>query len=99
MTRRRGRAPLHELLCRSCGLAGSGREKTPETLAYEALRHTASEAFGKVVTTITLRVDPATAAALAGPQAAALAAVERRLGRSIAVEADPLVAGHALVLG
>jgi len=99
MTRRRGHRPLHELLCRPCGLAGSGVEKTPETLAYEALRHTASEAFGKVVTTITLRVEPATAAALAGPQAAALAAVERRLGRSVAVEADPLVAGHALVLG
>src|SRR3546814_13768837 len=36
MTRRRGRPPLHELLCRPCGLAGSGRAKTPETLAYES---------------------------------------------------------------
>src|SRR3546814_10093666 len=26
MTRRRGRPPLHELLCRPCGLAGSGRD-------------------------------------------------------------------------
>ncbi|MGF1628680.1 MAG: ribonuclease E/G [Kiloniellaceae bacterium] len=99
MTRRRGRAPLHEVLCRPCGLAGSGREKTPETLAYEALRHAAAEGFGKAVTSITLRVAPATAAALAGPQAAALAAVEQRLGRAIAITVDPLVAGHALVLG
>lgn len=99
MTRRRGRPPLHELLCRPCGLAGSGREKTPETLAYEALRHAAAAALGKAVAGITLRVAPATAAALAGPQAAALAAVEQRLGRRIAVAADPLVAGHELVLG
>ncbi|MPZ10505.1 MAG: hypothetical protein GEU89_09880 [Kiloniellaceae bacterium] len=99
MTRRRGRVPLHELLCRPCGLAGSGREKTPETLAYEALRHTAAEALGKVVTTITLRVAPATAVALEGPQAAARSAVERRLGRAIEIAGDPLVAGHELVLG
>ena len=99
MTRRRGRVPLHELLCQPCGLAGSGREKTPETLAYEALRHTAAEALGKVVTTITLRVAPATAVALEGPQAAARSAVERRLGRAIEIAGDPLVAGHELVLG
>src|SRR3546814_13996885 len=57
MTRRRGRPPLHELLCRPCGLAGSGREKTPETLAYEALRQLAAEAFGKPAAVLTLRVD------------------------------------------
>jgi Ribonuclease G/E len=99
MTRRRGRAPLHELLCRPCGLGGSGREKTPETLAYEALRHVAAEARGKAVQSIVLRVGPATAAALAGDQAAALQAVEQRLGRAVEVKADPLVAGHELVLG
>jgi len=38
------------------------------------------------------------AAALAGGQAAALAAVERRLGRKVQVSADPLVSGYALVL-
>lgn len=99
MTRRRGRLPLHELLCRPCGLAGSGREKTPETLAYEALRLAATEALGQVVTAITLRAAPAVAAALRSEAAPALAAVERRLGRGIAVEADPLVAGYELVLG
>jgi Ribonuclease G/E len=99
MTRRRGRAPLHELLCRPCGFAGSGREKTPETLAYEALRHAAAEARGKAVQHVVLRVGPATAAALQGAQAAALKAVEQRLGRAIEVKADPLVAGHELVLG
>ena len=99
MTRRRGRAPLHEMLCRPCGLDGSGREKTPETLAYEALRHSLAQARGKVVTKITLRAAPAVAAALKGAQAPALAAVEQRLGRSIAIAADPLVEGYDLVLG
>ncbi|MGF1594996.1 MAG: ribonuclease E/G [Kiloniellaceae bacterium] len=99
MTRRRSRAPLHEVLCRPCGLAGSGREKTPETLAYEALRQVAAEARGRALSEVVLRVAPAVAAALEGPQAAALAAVERRLGRAVAVVADPLVSGHELVLG
>lgn len=98
MTRRRARAPLHEVLCRPCGFAGSGREKTPETLAYEALRHVAAEARGKALRHVTLRVTPATAAALQGAQAEALRAVEQRLGRAVVLEADPLVAGHALVL-
>lgn len=99
MTRRRGRPPLHELLCRPCGLAGSGREKTPETLAYEALRQVVAEASGKALVSITLRVAPTVATALGGPQAAALAAVERRLGRAVEVVADPLEAAYAVVLG
>ncbi len=98
MTRRRGRAPLHEILCRPCGIGGSGRVKAPETLAYEALRATAAGALGQVVTTITLKAAPAVAAALTGPQAAALAAVEHRLGRAVEVVADPLVETYALVL-
>jgi len=99
MTRRRGRAPLHDLLCRPCGLAGCGREKTPQTLAFEALRAALAGALGKPVKTIVLKTAPDVAVALMGPQAEALAAVERRLGRAIEVAADPLVAGYALVLG
>lgn len=99
MTRRRGRPPLHELLCRPCGLAGSGREKTPETLAYEALRRVVAEVSGKVLVSVTLRVPPAVATVLGGPQAAAaLAAVERRLGRAVHVEPDPLEPAYAVVL-
>jgi Ribonuclease G/E len=98
MTRRRGRAPLHELLCHPCGIAGSGRVKSPETLAYEALRAVVAGALGRVVTTITLKVAPEVAAALQGPQAAALAAVEQRLGRAVHIAPDPLVAAYALVL-
>jgi len=98
MTRRRGRAPLHELLCRPCGIAGSGRVKTPETLAYEALRAVVAGALGRVVTTITLKVQPEVAAALQGPQAAALAAVEQRLGRAVHIAPDPLVETCELVL-
>lgn len=99
MTRRRGRAPLHELLCRPCGLGGRGWEKTPVTLAYEALRHLAAAARGKAVSEVTLKVAPPLAAALRGEQAAALAAVEQRLGRQVAVEADPLIERYDLVLG
>jgi len=99
MTRRRGRLPLHELLCRPCGLAASGREKTPETLAYEALRATVAGALGQVVTKISLKAAPAVAAALKEGQGEALAAVERRLGRAVHVTPDPLVAGYELVLG
>jgi len=98
MTRRRGRPPLHEILCRPCGLAGSGREKQPATLAYEALRHTLEGALGQVVTRITLRAAPEVAAALQGAQAEALAAVERRLGRAVQVAPDPLVSTYELVL-
>jgi Ribonuclease G/E len=98
MTRRRGRVPLHELLCRPCGIAGSGRVKAPETLAYEALRAVVAGALGRVVTTITLKVAPEMAAALQGPQAAALAAVEQRLGRAVHIAPDPLVETYELVL-
>ncbi|WP_193370092.1 ribonuclease E/G [Pelagibius marinus] len=99
MTRRRGRLPLHEILCRPCGFAGSGREKTPETLAYEALRATVAGALGQAVSKITLRAAPPVAAALKAGQAGALAAVERRLGRPVHVAADPLVETYELVLG
>jgi len=99
MTRRRGRAPLHELLCRPCGLGGRGWEKTPATLAYEALRHLAAAARGKAVSEVTLKVAPPLAAALQGDQAAALAAVEQRLGRQVEVESDPLIERYDLVLG
>lgn len=99
MTRRRGRAPLHELLCRPCGIAGSGREKTPETLAYEALRATLAGALGQAVSRITLKAAPAVAAALKDGQGAALAAAEQRLGRAVDVVPDPLVAAYELVLG
>ena len=99
MTRRRGRPPLHELLCRPCGLGGSGREKTPETLAYEALRAIVAGVLGKAVAAVTLRAAPGVVAALRGPQAEALAAVERRLGRTVDIAADPLVATYEVVLG
>ncbi|WP_299397746.1 ribonuclease E/G [Pelagibius sp.] len=98
MTRRRGRAPLHEVLCRPCGIGGRGWEKSPETLAYEALRHLAAAARGHPPNRVTLKVAPAVAAALQDGQAAALKAVEERLGGPIALVADPLVAHFDLVL-
>jgi Rne/Rng family ribonuclease len=99
MTRRRGCAPLHEVLCRPCGLGGRGWEKSPETLAFDALRHTLAGCLGQVVTRITLHAAPAVAAALKEAQAPALAAVEQRLGRSVHILPDPLVPTYQLVLG
>ncbi|NIA70832.1 hypothetical protein HBA54_19720 [Pelagibius litoralis] len=108
MTRRRGRLPLHEVLCRPCGLGARGWEKTPETLAYEALRRLGADARGRPVSSMTLRVSPSVAAALKGGQGvegaagtslpAALAAVEQRLGGPVSVVADPLVESYDLVL-
>ncbi|WP_299622345.1 ribonuclease E/G [Pelagibius sp.] len=99
MTRRRSRPPLHEVLCRRSGLGGSGWEKTPETLACEALRALAAAAMGRAVRAPGLRAAPAVAEALKGGQAAALAAVEQRLGSAVTVTADPLVERYELVLG
>ncbi len=98
MTRRRSRPPLHEVLCRPCGIGGRGWEKSPETLAYEVLRHLAATARGHPPNRVTLKVAPAVAAALQDGQAAALKAVEQRLGGPIALVADPLVAHFDLVL-
>ncbi|HIP77407.1 MAG TPA: hypothetical protein EYH07_02950 [Kiloniellaceae bacterium] len=98
MTRRRSRPPLHEVLCQPCGIGGRGWEKSPETLAYEALRHLAAAARGHPPNRVTLKVVPAVAAALQDGQAAALKAVEQRLGGPIALAADPLVAHFDLVL-
>ncbi len=98
MTRRRGRLPLHEVLCRPCGLGGRGWEKTPETLAYEALRRAAA-ARSSGAAKVGLRAAPPVVAALQGAQAAALAAVAQRLGAPLAVVADPLVESYDLMLG
>ena len=99
MTRRRGRAPLHELLCRPCGLGGRGWEKSPRTLAYEALRQLAAAATGKAARAVQLKAAPAVIEALEGGQAPALAAVEQRLGRPVALQADPLIGAYEVVLG
>ena len=86
MTRRRARPPLHEILCETWHLGGP--IKSAETLGYEALRHLRAAATGKPLRRFALRAAPPIAAALAGPCAAARAALEARLDRALEIEID-----------
>ena len=62
-----------------------GRRRNAETLAFEALRRLAAEARANPAANWRLAAVPAVATALRGPAAAALAALETRLGRRIAI--------------
>ncbi|HEX2151724.1 MAG TPA: ribonuclease E/G [Stellaceae bacterium] len=73
-------------------LAPPGRCKKAATLAFEALRRLAAEARVNPAANWRLMVIPAVEAALRGPAAAALGALELRLGRRIAIA--PLAAGE-----
>ena len=63
--------------------------KAPLTLAYEALRRLQREARANPAAKWRLGATPAIEAALRGPAAAALRALETRLGRPIAIVAEP----------
>ncbi|MGC2415729.1 MAG: ribonuclease E/G, partial [Stellaceae bacterium] len=76
---RRGR-PLSEAM-----LEPHGTRKSAAALAFEALRALAREARAQPAANWRLVVAPAVAAALSGPAAGALGALETRLGRRIAV--------------
>ena len=91
MTRRRGRAPLHEILTEPCGLGGSGRRKSAVTLAYEALREVRREATFRRGAAAVIEAAPRVAAALEGPVAPARQALEARLGRPVRLNADSAV--------
>jgi Ribonuclease G/E len=66
-------------------LGPPGRRKSGATLAFEALRRVVAEARSNPAANWRLDVIPAVEAALRGPAAAALAALELRLGRRVAV--------------
>ncbi len=63
--------------------------KAPLTLAYEALRRLQREARANPAAKWRLAAAPEIEAALRGPAAAALRALETRLGRPIAIVAEP----------
>ncbi|HVH77746.1 MAG TPA: ribonuclease E/G, partial [Stellaceae bacterium] len=69
-------------------LEGATRRKQPLALAHEALRAVLREARANPAVTWRLIVSAEAAAALHGPAAPALKALETRLGRRIAVETD-----------
>ena len=64
----------------------SSRSKQPIALAHEALRRVQREARANPAANWRLNVAPAVAAALRGPAAAALAALEAGLGRHVAID-------------
>jgi ribonuclease G len=94
MTRKRTRESLEQLLtsaCPTCG--GTGRERSVETLAYEALRRVQREVVGAANSTrVALRVHPEVATFLTEREPRSLDALERMVGRTVAVEAGPELA-------
>jgi Ribonuclease G/E len=74
-------------------LAPGSPAKRPLTLAYEALRQLQREARAHPAAKWRLAVAPGIEAALRGPAAPALKALETRLGRQIAIVAEPESAG------
>lgn len=80
---RRGR-PLSEAM-----LEPHGARKSSLALAFEALRRVQREARARPAGNWRLVVCPAVEAALRGPAAPALRALETRLGREIAIAVDP----------
>jgi Ribonuclease G/E len=87
VTRRRSRPALHEVLTEPCGLGGSGRVKTPATVAYEALRMVRREAATRPGARVVLRGSPPVIAAL--QDSPALGVLEDRLGRPLQLDVDP----------
>jgi len=69
-------------------LMPAGRERSPTALAHAALRQLAREARANPAANWRLTVAPAVGAALNGPAAAALRALETRLGRRIAIDVE-----------
>jgi Ribonuclease G/E len=74
-------------------LEPGGRAKQPIAVAHEALRRLQREARANPAANWRLTVSPGVAATLHGPAAAALQALETRLGRRIAIESTPSCAG------
>jgi ribonuclease G len=93
LTRPRRRAPLHEIVFERA--AHGGYVKTALTTGLEALAAVARQAAAAPSHAPTLRVHPAVAAILAGEAAPALQVLETRLGRKLAVVAEPTRAREA----
>ena len=91
MTRKRTRESLEQLLTGACPhCEGRGRIRSLETLAYDALRRVQREAASATNSTrIALRVPPDVAAFLTEHERPSVEALERLVGRRVAVEAGP----------
>jgi len=87
LTRPRRRAPLHEIMFE--GTAHGGYVKTALTVGLEALAATERRVAAEPARAPELRVHPAVAAILTAEAAPAVQALESRIGRKIAVLAEP----------
>ena len=94
ISRRRGRPPLHEILTEPCGIGGSGRNKDPVTLAYEALRALGRDVRARPWKKARIEAEASVIAALEGPAKDALAALAEHWHRPIALEARPATTAH-----
>lgn len=88
MTRRRSRLALHELLTVPCGAFGSGRDRTPLSEAFRALRALQVAALERPGVTVGLRVAPKVKQALEQEAAVALQATGRRIGYDAKIEVE-----------
>jgi ribonuclease G len=91
MTRKRTKESLEQVLTSACPHChGTGRVRSAQALAYEALRQVQREVAGtEPAGPVVVRVHPEVAAYLREHEARSLAALEQHVGRSVAVEAVP----------
>jgi ribonuclease G len=97
LTRPRRRAPLHEIVFERT--AHGGYIRSALTVALEALAAVACRVAAEPARAPELRVHPAVAAILAGEAAPALKALETRIGRKLAVVAEPARARETFDIG
>jgi ribonuclease G len=87
VTRRRGREPLARLLAGTDGAAdGAEPARTPESLAFEALRAIRRETRASPSGRVRVSAEAALASELDGPARPHLDALARALGRNVTVE-------------
>ena len=89
VTRQRRRAALADVLLTPCpACAGRGRGRSPETVAFGALRRVRREAAANPGAALAVTAAPAVIAALEGAAQAGLEALAARLGRAPALIED-----------
>jgi len=89
MTRKRVRESLTRLLSQPCPYCqGTGRVKSPTTVAYEVLRSIEREAHGRTGTVV-VQANPEVGSRLFDEEREALESIEQRLQIQVRVESRP----------
>jgi ribonuclease G len=90
MTRKRTRESLEQLLTSPCPHCnGAGRQRSVETLAYDALRCVQREVVGTTGTQVALRIHPEVASFLAGDGSRHVEALGQLAERTVTLEPVP----------